>query len=291
MDPVLYLIAAVVVSLLLYFVNKGHQKQEERRPRPRPVQVSNDGPAGRRHGARRRGIGSRVQEARNFEDQTEEIEKKDESGEEEEVAKTKIGTKKLRKIQEKEQKRLAREQEEKERAERKKRQEEKDAEIQKKKQEEELAEKREEEEAERLRLEKEQREHEEYLKLKSEFCIEEEGEEEAGSDEDEHENMLQEFIEYLKETKVILLEDLASHFGLRVQDAIDRVQSLLDDEIITGVIDDRGKFIYISIEELENVARYINKEGRISLCDLARVSSTLINLGKDESIKLAQSVN
>ena len=33
---------------------------------------------------------------------------------------------------------------------------------------------------------------------------------------------------------MILLEDLASHFGLRVQDAIDRVQSLLDDEIITG---------------------------------------------------------
>ena len=61
-----------------------------------------------------------------------------------------------------------------------------------------------EEEAERLRLEKEQREHEEYLKLKSEFCIEEEGEEEAGSDEDEHENMLQEFIEHLKVNLLLL---------------------------------------------------------------------------------------
>jgi len=38
----------------------------------------------------------------------------------------------------------------------------------------------------------------------------------------------------LQESKVIFLEDLASHFGLRTQEAIDRVQDLLNEGILTG---------------------------------------------------------
>ena len=38
----------------------------------------------------------------------------------------------------------------------------------------------------------------------------------------------------LQECKVVFLEDLASHFGLRTQDAIDRVQDLLKDGLLTG---------------------------------------------------------
>ena len=54
------------------------------------------------------------------------------------------------------------------------------------------------------------------------------------------------FVNYIKETKVVLLEDLAAQFHLKTQEAIDRVTQLQEDGLLTGVIDDRGKFIYIS---------------------------------------------
>ena len=44
----------------------------------------------------------------------------------------------------------------------------------------------------------------------------------------------------------MVLEDLAAHFKMKAQDTIDRVTELLDQGHITGVMDDRGKFIYIS---------------------------------------------
>ena len=46
-----------------------------------------------------------------------------------------------------------------------------------------------------------------------------------------------------------------------------------------GVIDDRGKFIYISREEMEAVAKFIRQRGRVSLTDLAESSNQLIQLG------------
>lgn len=80
-----------------------------------------------------------------------------------------------------------------------------------------------------------------------------------------------------------MLEDLAGHFKLKVQDVIQRVQDLQAEGRLTGVIDDRGKFIYITMEELEAVARYIRQNGRVSICDLAASSNRLINLDPDTS--------
>ena len=48
--------------------------------------------------------------------------------------------------------------------------------------------------------------------------------------------------------------------------------------MLTGVIDDRGKFIYISQEELEAVAKFIRQQGRVSIADLALNSNKLISL-------------
>ena len=51
-----------------------------------------------------------------------------------------------------------------------------------------------------------------------------------------------------------------------------------------GVIDDRGKLIYISMEELEGVADFIKDQGRVSITELAKASNSLINLEKDEEV-------
>ncbi|KAK1876384.1 DDRGK domain containing protein 1 [Dissostichus eleginoides] len=91
-------------------------------------------------------------------------------------------------------------------------------------------------------------------------------------------NLLQEFIQHIESSKVVLLEDLASHFGMRTQDAICRLQDLLAQGSLTGVIDDRGKFISITPDELDSVAQFMKKRGRVSITELAQASNSLINL-------------
>merc|ERR1712244_126314 len=100
----------------------------------------------------------------------------------------------------------------------------------------------------------------------------------GAEDEEDEENKLLKFVNYIKETKVVLLEDLAAQFKLKAQEAIDRVTQLQEDGLLTGVIDDRGKFIYISREELEAVAKFIRQQGRVSITDLAASSNKLIKL-------------
>lgn len=77
---------------------------------------------------------------------------------------------------------------------------------------------------------------------------------------------------------MVVLEDLAAHFKLKTQAAIDRITTLQSEGLLTGVVDDRGKFIYISQQELENVAKFIKQRGRVSIVDLVESSNELINL-------------
>merc|ERR1711872_1106300 len=82
----------------------------------------------------------------------------------------------------------------------------------------------------------------------------------------------------IKDEKVVVLEELAATFSLKTQDVINRIQALQEEGSLTGVIDDRGKFIYISMEELEAVVKFIRQRGRISLSELAESSNQLISL-------------
>jgi hypothetical protein len=50
------------------------------------------------------------------------------------------------------------------------------------------------------------------------------------------------------------------------------------------VIDDRGKFIFISQEELEAVGKFITQRGRVSISELAENSNRLISLETKSSI-------
>lgn len=189
----------------------------------------------------------------------------------------KVGVKKRRKLEMKIERRHARDREAEEREERRQRQE---LLEQRRQQEQEKREAEEKEEAERERLQREaqeKKEHEEYLALKASFEIQEEGFDQVDEEEGAT-NKLQQFIQYIQEQKVVLLEDLAAHFQMRTQDAINRLQDLLNQETLVGVIDDRGKFIYITREELQSVAKFIRQRGRISLSELVDSSNSLINL-------------
>lgn len=111
---------------------------------------------------------------------------------------------------------------------------------------------------------------------------------------------------------------VATEFGLRSMDVLDRIQSLdsmgrltgagrstahrrrrwmltpLVLQIIhhraeltpcpppsacpAGVMDERGKFIYISSEEMQAVADYIRRKGRVAIAELAARSNDMIDL-------------
>ncbi|XP_075678475.1 DDRGK domain-containing protein 1-like [Dermatophagoides pteronyssinus] len=191
--------------------------------------------------------------------------------------KGKIGAKKARKLEMKAEKKLARERELQEREERKRMMEEQ--EKQRKLEEERIAaEEKAKEEAERLEKERKAREEQElYLQMKKQFTIDDEGYD-GDENEEESQNKLQVFIDYIKEKKVVHMDELAGNFNMKTSDVVQRINGLLEQELLIGVIDDRGKFIYITNDELESVARFIKQRGRISLMELAENSNNLIKL-------------
>ncbi|KAI1904630.1 hypothetical protein AGOR_G00007670 [Albula goreensis] len=287
MDVVLLVVAAAILILLILFAVKARgqaAQADQEHERNVAVQAAGRPPVADERGAgmprRRRGI--RVMEQRQahrdeFDHDDLNAEEESEEMEPQFQATGKVGAKKQRKLEEKQARRAQREAEQEEREERRRTQELREQERRKEEEKERLLEQRQEEEIRRAKEEQERREEEEYLRLKESFVIEEQGVTEELT-EQESRSLLQEFIQYIQDSKVVLLEDLASHFGMRTQDAISRLQDLMADGSLTGVIDDRGKFIFITPEELSAVANFIRQRGRVSISELAQASNSLINL-------------
>lgn len=295
MDPVLYITAAVILLVLILFAVKvrGRTQQadvEQRRDVAQAAAVRARVPEERGAGMprRRRNMAAVMAHRRPQAEEREldqyEPEDEDDAAEPQNVQPTaKIGAKKQRKLEEKQAKKAQREAEMEEREERRRMQELRDQERRQEEERERQIELKQEEAERRAKEEQEKREEEEYQKLKAEFVIEDQGEEEQLT-EDQSRSLLQEFIQYIENSKVVLLEDLASHFGMRTQDAIKRVQDLLADGSLTGVIDDRGKFISITPEELESVAQFMRHRGRVSISELAQASNRLIRLTPEGTV-------
>ncbi|XP_066597128.1 DDRGK domain-containing protein 1-like [Prorops nasuta] len=188
----------------------------------------------------------------------------------------KIGTKKKAKLEAKAEKRAQRDAIEQENENRKKREKEIQDERDKENENERLLELKKEEAKRKAKEIKENEEHAEYLKIKAAFTIEEDGFEEYTSENEN--NLLQEFIKYIRLKKVVLLEDLAVHFTMKTLIVLDRIQKLQLSGDLTGVIDDRGKFVYISENELRDIGNFVRGCGRISITELAENSNQLINI-------------
>lgn len=129
--------------------------------------------------------------------------------------------------------------------------------------------------------EKDKKEKEEFDQWKTMFSTETAGTEVAEDGKDEQ-GLLSEFIAFIKERKVVVLEDLATHFKLRSTDAIARVKTLEESGAITGVFDDRGKFIYLTQEELDGVANWMKEKGRMTIQEIVAECNKLINLTPPE---------
>lgn len=88
----------------------------------------------------------------------------------------------------------------------------------------------------------------------------------------------------------MLFEDLAAEFQLTTKDVIDRIQRLQECGRLQGIIDDRGKFIHITEQEYEAVARYIKSKGRVGKADLLMECNKLVRLQPrtEDKVKIKQ---
>lgn len=60
---------------------------------------------------------------------------------------------------------------------------------------------------------------------------------------------------------------------------------------LSGVMDDRGKYIYISMEEMNAVADYIKRQGRVSISHLASKSNQFIDLEPKVQHQLTEEIS
>ncbi|KAK0085326.1 hypothetical protein PV325_005436 [Microctonus aethiopoides] len=280
---ILISIAVGLVSLIFLLAilsrrisgNHGERAQNDNVARGQPLMRRT---AGVRNNRRRMQGGRAVNENVAREEQHDDEEEDDASENQPDYGK--IGAKKRAKLEAKAEKKQQREALEKEREERKKKDELLKAEADKQREKDKIEDLKREEIEKKAREEKEQQEYEEYLKIKEAFSVEEEG---FDHDDNDNENLLHEFLTYIKTNKVVMLNDLVGHFKLKHESVVERIHDLQANGSLTGVIDDRGKFIYISQEELEAVAKFVKQRGRVSIVELAENSNRLINLNPGDA--------
>jgi len=191
-----------------------------------------------------------------------------------------VGKKKLAKLQAKAESKAQREQEITQREERKRIE---DQHLKEEEQKKLLQEEEDRKLKEKRRIEKEEkekRELEEYNKIKESFNVEEHGFELDENLENEAEQNLK-FVAHIKASKVVHIDELASKFKSKSEDIIQKLKACIEHNKISGVFDDRGKFIHISEDELLSVSKFIMQRGRVSLKNLAQYSNHLISLDPD----------
>jgi len=290
---VLAVLAGIIGIILFLLKGNAPSEVEETKKKGKIMTKDTSGPKGAKKKKSRIAEAMRKEQAADYaadqmdKDSEEEVEvdSEEEARQQEKIEREKElgifkkkGAKHAAKLEAKEEKRAQNEAMKKERAEAKEKQEEEWAEQDRLKAEEAEQERQEEEERARILEEKRVAEQEAYDAMKEDFEIEEEGEINTDEKLDQEADLLSKFVEHIKTKKIVYLEELASNFSLKTQDCIDRIKQLLEDEILTGVIDDRGKFIYVTNEELQKIADYVIKTGRVSKQDLSRNSGKLINL-------------
>jgi len=62
---------------------------------------------------------------------------------------------------------------------------------------------------------------------------------------------------------------LATEFRLRSSEVVEKLTTLESQGQLTGVMDERGKFIHISSEEMKAVADFMRGRGRVAIAELA----------------------
>ena len=144
-----------------------------------------------------------------------------------------------------------------------------------------------EEELKRVQEEQKQKEDDEYNKWKEMIKVGEEGEERMDFSKEE---IINKFIDYIKIRKVISLEDLSGTFKLPPNDIVNKLNEFEKQGRILGIIDDRGKYIYITEKEMSLIEKMFINRGRISKSDIIKECNKIIRFEptEEDKIKIAE---
>eukprot|EP00892_Ulva_mutabilis_P003257 jgi/Ulvmu1/1302/UM011_0029.1 len=134
----------------------------------------------------------------------------------------------------------------------------------------------EEEEIRQAQEERKQREQAEFDAWKDLMLMDDAGEE-ANSREQLQERR-DAMCARLKSGKVVELDSISAEFDMRCTEVISEIKHLEAEGVLTGVLDERGKYIYFSMEELQRLAQEIRSRGRISISAIAQEATDMLNM-------------
>lgn len=135
----------------------------------------------------------------------------------------------------------------------------------------------------RMEEEKKKKDDEEYDQWKDFIKVGEEGEEGIDFNKEE---VINQFLDYIKIRKVVSLEDLSGTFKLNPNKIVEKLNQYEKEGRIMGIIDDRGKYIYITEKEMGLIEKMLTNRGRISKTDLIKECNRLIRFEPTEKDKI-----
>ena len=135
----------------------------------------------------------------------------------------------------------------------------------------------------RMEEEKKKKDDEEYDQWKDFIKVGEEGEEGIDFNKEE---VINQFLDYIKIRKVVSLEDLSGTFKLNPNKIVEKLNQYEKEGRIMGIIDDRGKYIYITEKEMGLIEKMLTNRGRISKADLIKECNRLIRFEPTEQDKI-----
>ncbi|ORM41240.1 DDRGK domain-containing protein 1 [Babesia sp. Xinjiang] len=100
--------------------------------------------------------------------------------------------------------------------------------------------------------------YETYKDIVSSFVVEKEG-----NIQEQERISVDDFVNFVIQKKMTSIVELAAKFDMHHKDVADRLNQLEDQGRLFGLLDERGRYLYISDSELDALDRYINKGGRI----------------------------
>ena len=144
-----------------------------------------------------------------------------------------------------------------------------------------------EETLQKVKEEQQKKDDEIYNQWKDMIKIGEEGE---GIIDFSDENVINEFLNYIKIRKVVSLEDLSGVFKISPNELVEKLNQFENEGRILGIIDDRGKYIYVTEKEMNMIENLFMKRGRINKGDLIKECNKIIKFEPTEEnkIKIAQ---
>lgn len=139
----------------------------------------------------------------------------------------------------------------------------------------------------RVKEEQEKKENDIYDQWKDKIKIGDEGED---RNDFEKEEVIKEFINYIKLRKVVSLEDLSGQFKMSSNELVEKLNKFECEGRILGIIDDRGKYIYITEKEMCMIEKMFATRGRISKSDLIKECNRIIKFepSEEDKIKIAE---